>query len=405
MKKILIFSMVYYPEWGGGSDVAIQEITDRIDTKDYEFHMVCLRFDSTLPKVEKVGNILVHRIGFSVKNPTEADFKKWPVHLNKYLYQITAAFKGLALQRKHTYDAVWAMMPHTTGVPAGMFSLFQPRIPLILTLQEGDPPEYIERKVKPLWTFFKRAFTHAKTIQIISNFLGDWAHKLGATGTIELIPNGFNPSYFSIVQKKDELEVLKEKLGKKPDDIYLVTVSRLVHKNAVDDVIRSLQYLSDDIKFVIVGGGPDEEMLRDLAKELKVDDRVIFIGQVNRTETTKYRLISDIFVRPSRSEGMGNSFVSTMIAGLPIITTQEGGIADFLFDAKRNPDKETTGWAVDKDSPQQIADAVNDILANPEQVKKVVETAKNLAEKNYNWDNIAVDMQTKIFDSSVQGND
>ena len=55
-----------------------------------------------------------------------------------------------------------------------------------------------------------------------------------------------------------------------------------------------------------------------------------------------------------------------MAAGLPVIATQEGGIADFLFDAVRNPDKETTGWAVDKDSPEQIAEAVREIVASRE---------------------------------------
>ena len=90
----------------------------------------------------------------------------------------------------------------------------------------------------------------------------------------------------------------------------------------------------------------------------------------------------DIFIRPSRSEGMGNSFIEAMAAGLPVIATQEGGIADFLFDAKRNPDKGTTGWAVDKNSPEQIANAVKDILAHPEQVARVTATAKKWLLKN-----------------------
>jgi glycosyltransferase involved in cell wall biosynthesis len=105
----------------------------------------------------------------------------------------------------------------------------------------------------------------------------------------------------------------------------------------------------------------------------------------------------DIFIRPSRSEGMGNSFVEAMAAGLPVIATQEGGISDFLFDAKKNPDKSTTGWAVDRDSPEQIADAVKDIIANPEKVARVVATAKKMAFEKYDWDIIARDMREKVF--------
>jgi len=68
-KKILIFSLAYYPKHVGGAEVALKEITDRIDPAHIEFHMVTNRFDSTLPKTEKVGNVLVHRIGITTKNP------------------------------------------------------------------------------------------------------------------------------------------------------------------------------------------------------------------------------------------------------------------------------------------------------------------------------------------------
>jgi phosphatidylinositol alpha-1,6-mannosyltransferase len=90
---------------------------------------------------------------------------------------------------------------------------------------------------------------------------------------------------------------------------------------------------------------------------------------------------------------MGNSFIEAMAAGLPVIATQEGGIADFLFDAKRNPDKETTGWAVDVDSPEQIAEVVQDILAHPEQVARVRANALALVKEKYDWNLIATQMR------------
>ena len=82
------------------------------------------------------------------------------------------------------------------------------------------------------------------------------------------------------------------------------------------------------------------------------------------------------------------------------ISVAESGFADFIFDAKRNPDKETTAWVVDKDNPAQIAEAVKDILAHPEQVKKVVATAYKLVSEKYNWDFIARDMRSKVFNQS-----
>ncbi|MBV9349122.1 MAG: glycosyltransferase family 4 protein, partial [Patescibacteria group bacterium] len=111
----------------------------------------------------------------------------------------------------------------------------------------------------------------------------------------------------------------------------------------------------------------------------------------------KYLAISDIFIRPSRSEGMGNSFIEAFAAGIPVIATQEGGLADFLYDAKRNPDKPTTGWAVRKDSPEDIARAVNDILSHPEEVERIKENARALAVANYDWNNVAKKMQGLAF--------
>ena len=52
VKKILIFSLAYYPNFVGGAEVAIKEITDRLSPEEFEFHLVTLRFDSSLPKTE-----------------------------------------------------------------------------------------------------------------------------------------------------------------------------------------------------------------------------------------------------------------------------------------------------------------------------------------------------------------
>ncbi len=396
MKRVLIFSLTYYPDLVGGDAVAIKEITDRIVPEEIEFHMVTLRFDSRLPKEEKIGNVFVHRIGLCTKAaPDIAELRKFPLKLNKHYFQIAAALKGFVLHRTMRFDALWAMMAHSAGNPAALFKLMQPQIHYVLTLQEGDPPEYIEKLMRPVWPLFRRAFTSADIVQVISGFLGNWARRMGFCGTIEVIPNGASVSHDPI--SPEEKEALKRELGKRDGDVFLVNVSRLVHKNAVDDCIRALTYLPPNIKLLVVGGGPDEAALKTLVEELHLQERVIFTGQVDRTMTAKYRAISDIFVRPSRSEGMGNSFASAMASRIPIIATQEGGLADFIFDATRNPDKETTAWVVDKDSPEQIAEAVQGILAHPKEVAQVVETCYRLVTTTYNWDHIAKHMRERVF--------
>ena len=130
---------------------------------------------------------------------------------------------------------------------------------------------------------------------------------------------------------------------------------------------------------------------------MKLEQRVIFTGQIDRREVSKYRFAGDIFVGPSRSEGLGNAFLSAMACRLPVIATQEGGIADFLFDANRNPDKGTTGWAVDKESPEQIASAVKEILADPKVVREVTTRARQMIEDEYTWEKVVGKMRTGVF--------
>ena len=400
-KKILIFSLAYYPKHVGGAEVALKEITDR--TPEIEFHMVTNRYDSTLPKVEKIGNVLVHRIGLVTKNPSMGDLRTFPLHLNKILFQLLAVWEAKKLHKKYGYDGIWAMMAHTTGVPAGIFKLRYPKVPYLLTLQEGDSTEYIEKKMRPFGLLFPRAFTSADKVQAISTFLARWAEKMGYAGDVEVVPNAVDTAHFSREYTAEEIDAIKEKLGKQDGDVFLITTSRLVKKNAVDEVIKSLALLPHNFKFVILGTGPDEDVLRALVHELKLEDRVLFLGHVDHSEMPKYLKAADIFIRPSRSEGMGNSFVEAMAARLPVIATQEGGIADFLFDAKRNPDKETTGWAVDVDSPEQIAEVAMDIVSDAEKKEKVLDTAYALVTEKYDWNIIAKDMKERVFKPLVGG--
>ena len=167
-KKILIFSLDYYPGDVGGAEIAIEEITKRINPNEIEFHMVSMHYDAEVANVQQIGNVLVHQVGlFSKINPSMEERGRWPLKFNKMYFQFAAAFKALSLHRKNKYDGIWVMMAHGAGVPAALFKIFYPSVPYALTLQEGDPPEHIERVMRPLWPLFKRAFTKADIVQPI----------------------------------------------------------------------------------------------------------------------------------------------------------------------------------------------------------------------------------------------
>ncbi len=370
MERILIFSLAYYP-YVGGAEVAVKELTDRLP--DFEFHLVTLRQDRALPREEKIGNVFVHRVGFG------------SAYISKILFVPAAAIAARRLHSKYRFDALWAIMTYML-FPIALTRMLGVRVPYILTLQDGDPFEYVfkRRHILPFAILLSWGFRHAAVVQAISNFLGEWARRMGYKGPIEIIPNGV-----------DYIRFAREKIPHQ--GIVLITTSRLVHKNAVDDVIRVLPLLSDDVTFKILGTGPEEAVLKKLAKELGVQHRVEFLGHVDHTDMPRYLHAADIFVRPSRSEGQGASFIEAMAAGLPIIATQEGGIADFLFDPKRDPGKQPTGFAVDKDRPDQIALAIKDILSNPMGTAQVVESARAMVRERYGWDLLAGQMRERVF--------
>ena len=393
-KKVLIFSMAYYPNFHGGAEPSIKEITDRVNPQDIEFHMITCRWNSETPKIERYGNILVHRIGFSIKDPEFSDYgNNFKLKLNKYYFQIFAGIKALQLHRKYKYNCMWSVMLLSAGIPAAIFKFFNPKISYVLTLQEGTPIEQNTKTMKIAWPIFRQAVLKANKIVSISEYLIKWARMMGYTKEIDLIKNGANPNDLNENYTSEQVEEIKKELGKRENEIFLVNTSRLVFQKGHDLTIRALKDLPNNIKLVLVGDGEDEGKLKDLARELGLKDRVIFTGRVSRDVVTLYRKACDIFVAPSRSEGLGNAFVSALASRLPLVTTGVGGIADYAFDNK-------TAWLVPNDEmtgPEKIAEKVKEIIAKPEIAKQISETARKLVEQDYDWNKIATKMQKEVF--------
>ena len=372
MKKILIFSIAYYPSHVSGAEAAVKEITERI--QDIEFHMITLRFDGATAKTEQMGNVLVHRIGGGS-------------YLGKILFPLNAALKARSLHRTHKYDALWALMTYML-IPVALLRLMGIKIPHVLTLQDGDPYEKVfgRLRILPFVGLIDAGFRSAAVVQAISNYLATWPALRGSVAPVEIVRNGANPKDLKESFDPAAVEALKQKWGKQTGDVWLVNTSRLEHQKAQDVVIRALPLLPSNIKFLVVGGGQDEGMLKDLVKELGVGDRVMFAGQVTRDEVTAYRRASDIFVANSRSEGLGNAFLSALASRLPLITTGVGGIADYAKDNE-------TAWIVPVDDPEALVRKVEEVLADPQKAAAISTRARAMIEEYYDWDKIAVQMR------------
>ena len=357
--------------------MAVREICARIP--DFEFVMITAKLDASLPAIERIGNIEVHRLG-------RGDCR------DKYRLIASGARYAGTLGK---FDAVWSIMASYAGFAAVRYKKNNPKVPFLLTLQEGDSRFDIYKHVWWCWPYFKQIFKKADKIQTISNYLATWAKEVDASCPIEVIPNGVDLEKFrkAVIPAKagiqKQVSDIKQSLGINDGSKIVVTVSRLVKKNGVEDLIRAMEFLRSDVHLLIAGDGILKKKLLGLVDRLKLSDRVHFLGEISHHDLPEYFFMSDVFCRPSKSEGLGNVFLEAMAAGVPIIGTKVGGIPDFLTDNQ-------TGLFCSVRDPRDISEKINRLMVDNSLRLRLAENGKKLTEAKFSWDLIAEKMKKII---------
>jgi len=331
--------------------MAIENIAQRLP--GVFFDIVTPRYNRAWPAVEEDKNTTVYRVGFGSK-------------LDKWLFPILGLLKAYRLTGQYVYKAIHGYQASQASSAAFLLKYLKPRLPFILTLQEGKVLNQQSFLVK----FLRRLIVQkADHITVISNYLADYAVQFQKPVT--RIPNGvavdlFVPRDFQNPRKR------------------IITVSRLVNKNGVENLIRAfaLLTLSHDLELFIAGDGILKPKLMQLAQELNVSDRIIFAGTVNHNDLPALLAQSDVFVRPSLSEGLGSAFLEAMASGLPVVGTQVGGIPDFLNHGE-------TGLFCDPHRPDDIAQKIELILSDGILRNKIIKQALIHVRENYSWEEIA----------------
>ena len=367
-RTALIYTTAYLP-YIGGAELALKEITER--WHNVRVLIVTARLSRTVPQRERIGRAEVIRIGIGIPR------------VDKLLLAVFGKRAGERALKGSEPDCVWAIMASYGALAALAYKRAHPRVSFILTLQEGDTHEHIARRARFLGKRFREIFERADAIQAISQYLADWARDMGATAPITVIPNGVDIEKFRFRSWKSDPPVADPTSG----PVKLITTSRLVKKNAVDDIIRALAHLPETVTLEVVGDGVERNNLKVLTLSLNLSSRVHFAGAIAPEEIPLALARADIFVRPSLSEGLGNSFLEAFAAGLPVIATPVGGIPDFLRDGE-------TGWFAEVRNPESIAACVRYIInpAHEEHVTHVTAAARALIEKDYTWESVMVRM-------------
>ncbi len=394
---VLVFTTAYAP-FVGGAEIAIAEVAKRL-RDDFDFVIITARLRRALKKKEVLPEGTVIRVGLGTR-------------FDKLLLPFLGFFVGLRLMRgckTRPRILLWGVMVSYASIAAFFIKVFKKKIPFVLTIQEGN--REWERALPSLWwRIVPRAADHVITI---SNFLKDEVRKKGYQGPVSVVPNGVDERLLNVISMTAQpREILRQPMSTSGDaervlsDVgaqnfsglggnkkIIFSASRLVYKNGIDLLLEAAARLQDsfDFKILLAGEGPERTKLQALAEHLHIADRVEFLGSVPYEQLPELYKRADIFVRPSRSEGLGSAFLEAMAAGVITVGTSVGGIPDFLADG-------TTGFVARPEDVESLRSAISRTFSLDEKnCAEIIDRARLLVREKFLWSNVAVRMKEIFF--------
>ena len=225
-----------------------------------------------------------------------------------------------------------------------------------------------------------------------------FASAFGAHAALEHVPPGVDDQVFKPdAAARAELRA-RYSLGDRPT---ILCLSRLVPRKGQDVLIRALPRVRERIEdavLVIAGGGPYAEHLHKLAAESGVEEHIIFTGSVASAELAAHHNIADVFAMPARTrgggldvEGLGIVYLEASASGVPVIAGDSGGAPETVVEGK-------TGRVVNGRSATEVADAIADVLSDPDQAAEMGAAGRKWVESNWQWDVLAGRLRRLLSD-------
>lgn len=186
-----------------------------------------------------------------------------------------------------------------------------------------------------------------------------------------IIPNGVPGGIFD---NNIDTASFRKKYGLKDIPIILY-LGRLVEKKGIEYLLRAAPSILKKHKAKILIVGPDggkKKMLMELSQGLRLEKDVIFTGELSEEDKLKAIASCDMLVLPSKKEGQGIVLLEAQAMGKPVIATRQGGIPYFIKDGEN-------GILVDYGRPDQIADAVQQLLSDTKFRQRISRKGKETA--------------------------
>ncbi len=246
-----------------------------------------------------------------------------------------------------------------------------------------------------IYNFPNKSFLHKKILEFnlskatailsTSNNMADKYIEIYKNKERPLItPFGVDLNIFKQLNHNNESSIINIGIVKKLEyiygiDILLKAFHLLCHMN-----------INKEVKLHIVGFGSMDNELKQLAKRLKIDDKVIFYGLIQNDKLPEFLTKLDIFVVPSRFESFGVAAVEAQACGLPVIVSNVGGLPEVV-------ENNVTGLVVENENIELFAESMKTLIQDEKLRKQFSKNAIDRVKKYYDWEK-NLDLMIEIYE-------
>lgn len=375
-KRVLMLSWEYPPRIIGGLSRVVSSLSKELVASGWQVDVVTADHPGT-SEHERDGMVEVHR----VKTQTDAtpDFLTWVNRLNMGLLQY-----ALKLHRQRPFSIIhahdWMVGDAAWVMKVGL------GLPIVTTIHatEAGRMQGIHNDLQRYIHQMEWRLTYESWEVIVNSqhMLGELQHLFGLPANkMVVIPNGTDPEQFNFSFDANELR--KSFAG--PDDPIVLYVGRLVMEKGVQiliDAAPKVLSACPNAKFLIVGTGYHIDDLRRQAQFLNIEHSVRFLGYVPDAELLRLYKIANLVCIPSLYEPFGIVALEGMAAGIPVVSSDTGGLRDFV-------EHMVTGITTYTGDSSSLAWGLLEVLRNPELAERLSRDAYQKVQHIYNWKVIA----------------
>ena len=304
-------AIVCYPTFGG-SGVVATELGLALARKGHQVHFITYSYPVRLDFLEM--NIHFH----------EVHVEEYPLfHYQPYELALSSkmayVIKTYHIDILHVHYAI----PHAYAgyMAKQMLKREGIEVPMVTTLHGtditlvGNHPTY-----KEAVTF---SINESDIVTSVSESLKqDTLRLFRIDKDIKVIPN------FTNIKKSKETSPCKRTVMAKPEELIVTHISNFRKVKRIDDVVRIFYGIQQKLpaKLIMVGDGPEREIADQLCKDLGIKSKVLFLG--NTSDIDRILCFTDLFLLPSASESFGLSALEAMVAGVPVVSSNTGGLPE-----------------------------------------------------------------------------